>query len=64
MSLRHGCPADRGAADRYYRRPCDPHWWPEGSYKGQRVEKHQMTAQQVKEYTDAWLQEEDRKDWG
>lgn len=60
----HGSPADRGGADRYYGRPYDPHWYPEGTYKGQRVEEHQMTARQVKEYTDAWLQEEDRKDWG
>lgn len=61
---KHGSPADRGGADRYYGRPCQPHWYPAGTYKGQRIPEQEMTAQQVEEYTNAWKQEEDRKDWG
>ena len=33
----HGSPSDRGGADAYYGRPYDPHYWPEGTYKGTRV---------------------------
>ena len=32
----HGSPQDRGSADRYYHRPFDPHWWPQGTGKGTR----------------------------
>jgi hypothetical protein len=33
----HGSLYDRGAADSYYSRPRDPHYYPEGSYRGPRV---------------------------
>lgn len=33
----HGNPFDRGSADSYYGRPRDPHYYPEGTYKGERV---------------------------
>lgn len=33
----HGSLFDRGSADSYYGRPRDPHWYPEGSYDGQRI---------------------------
>ncbi len=33
----HGSPKDRGSADAYYSRPYNPHYWPEGSYKGDRI---------------------------
>ena len=59
----HGSPADRGSADRYYGRPCRPHYYPDGTYKGQRIELPFMTQQQVEEYTDAWEKEEGRKDY-
>ena len=35
---KHGSPTDRGSADRYYGRPYDPHWYPEGTGNGKRVE--------------------------
>jgi hypothetical protein len=34
----HGSPFDRGSADSWYSRPQQPHWYPEGSYRGDRVE--------------------------
>ena len=34
----HGSPFDRGSADSHYGRPQDPHWYPEGSYRGDRIE--------------------------
>ena len=61
---RHGGPLDRGSADRYYGRPFDPHYWPEGTYKGTRVEEADMTVDQIEEYTYGYNNENDRKDWG
>ena len=46
----NGSPYDRGGADSYYRRPYDPHYWPQGTYKGQRIELEDMTPQQITEY--------------
>lgn len=61
---KHGSPQDRGSADAYYGRPFDPHWWPEGTGRGKRVEKEDMTIQQVLQYTYGYENEDDRKDWG
>ena len=60
---RHGGPLDRGSADRYYGRPFDPHYWPEGTYKGTRVEEADMTVDQIEEYTYGYNNENDRKEW-
>ena len=61
---RHGGPLDRGSADRYYGRPFDPHYWPEGTYKGTRIEEDDMTVDQIEEYMYGYNNETDRKDWG
>ena len=61
---RHGGPLDRGSADRYYGRPFDPHYWPEGTYIGNRIEEDDMTVDQIEEYTYGYNNEKDRKDWG
>ena len=58
----HGSPMDRGSADRYYGRPYEPHYYPQGTYKGVRVTK--LTRQQISDYKYGWDNEEDRKDWG
>ena len=60
---KHGGPLDRGSADRYYGRPFDPHHWPEGTYKGIRVEEADMTVDQIEEYTYGYNNENDRKEW-
>jgi hypothetical protein len=60
----HGSPQDRGSADAYYGRPFDPHWWPEGTGIGKRVEKEDMTIAQIFQYTYGYETETDRKDWG
>ena len=60
----HGSPQDRGSADRYYQRPFDPHWWPDGTGKGIRVDKEEMSESQIEEYQFGWDNEEDRKDYG
>ena len=62
----HGNPFDRGSADSYYSRPRDPHWYPEGSYKGTRVEAEQMTDAQLESYHAGYDYNEqfgDKKSW-
>ncbi len=59
----HGSPADRGSADAYYGRPEDPHYWPQGTYNGTRVEAKDMTALQIQEYLNGYYNETDRKSW-
>ena len=46
----HGGPYDRGSADSYYGRGRDPHYYPLGTYNGDRVEAYDMTAKQIAEY--------------
>jgi len=60
---KHGSPQDRGSADRYYGRQYDPHWWPEGTGKGIRVEAVDMTTEELQEYRYGFDTEEDRKHW-
>ena len=61
---KHGSPQDRGSADRYYGRPANPHWWPEGTGKGVRIEMADMTPEQIAEYDYGYDNELDQKDWG
>jgi len=60
----HGSLWDRGSADSYYGRPRDPHYYPDGSYNGERITD--LTPEQVKEYLDAYEWNEkhgDKKSW-
>lgn len=62
---RHGALYDRGSADSYYGRPRNPHWYPEGTYKGDRVED--LTPAERAEYLAGYDYNErfgDKKDWG
>ena len=59
----HGSPYDRGSADAYYGRQKDPHWYPAGSYNGQRVSCLDMTAAQIEAYLAGYDNEADRKGW-
>ena len=44
----HGYPFDRGSADSYYGRPRDPHYYPEGTYKGDKVTN--LTEAEIEAY--------------
>jgi hypothetical protein len=46
----HGQPYDRGAADAWYDRNPEPHYYPKGSHNGERVKEEQMTADQIDAY--------------
>jgi hypothetical protein len=62
----HGSPFDRGSADSWYSRPQQPHWYPEGSYNGDRVEAKDMSLQQMREYFRGYEYNEqfgDKKSW-
>lgn len=62
----HGNPFDRGSADSYYGRPEDPHWYPEGSYKGTRVESQDMSMAELRAYYAGYEYNElsgDKKNW-
>lgn len=63
----HGGAFDRGSADSWYHRPREPHMWPEGTYKGEKVTQDQMTPQEVQAYLAGYQWNEqfgDKKDWG
>lgn len=63
-SREHGSPCDRGSADAYYHRPKNPHYWPEGTYNGTKVEAKDMTPEEIEAYNYGYDNETDRKDWG
>mgnify|MGYP001563137367 FL=1 len=62
----HGYPYDRGGADSYYGREFDPHYWPEGTGVGVRVEMKDMTPLDITAYTKGYNDNEDAgmfKEW-
>ena len=61
----HGSCFDRGAADSYYHRSRDPHYWPEGTGHGTKVTD--LTPEQIEAYHAGYDYNEqygDKKDWG
>ena len=66
-NTKHGGPYDRGAADSYYARPRDPHYWPAGTHKGYRIDERAMTRFDIESYNAGYDWNEmhgDKKDWG
>ena len=62
----HGAPFDRGSADSWYGRGEMPHWYPEGTYNGQRVTREQMTAEEIEAYLAGYEHNEKfggKKEW-
>ena len=59
----HGSPYDRGSADSFYGRQANPHYMIDGA----RIEKADMTAEQIAEYEagyeDNEKQTDSRKDY-
>ena len=61
---RHGSLFDRGSADSYYGRIPNPHWYPEGTYKGAEITN--LTQAEVEEYLAGYEWNElhgDKKSW-
>ena len=55
---RHGGPYERGAADSWYMRPADPHYFMGGTYTSQRVGKADMTAEEIEAYHAGYAENE------
>ena len=64
---RHGGAFDRGAADSYYHRGREPHYYVGPTKMSQRVDEGQMTAEEIEAYHAGYDYNEqygDKKDWG
>jgi len=48
---RHGSPYDRGAADSYYGRGFEPHYFTGATYSTEKVELADMTPEEIAAYT-------------
>ena len=62
----HGSPFDRGSADSWYSRAPDPHWYPEGSYRGERINQSDMTPAEIQAYIAGYRHNEEyggKKEW-
>lgn len=61
-----GGPYDRGKADSYYGRSCEPHYWPDGFQNGKCVKEENMSRAEVLAYFVGWDDNEaagNFKDW-
>lgn len=55
---RNGGLYDRGNADSYYSRKPSPHWWPEGTGFGKKVEK--LNQKEIDEYMNGYIDNEEK----
>lgn len=63
---RHGGPFDRGAADSYYSRGYNPHFYQGATYSSPKIERDCMTNEDIQAYTAGYCYNErfgDKKDW-
>jgi hypothetical protein len=63
---RHGGPYDRGSADSYYRRGFNPHYFVGATYSSEKVEREQMTPEEIEAYSAGYEYNEELgnfKDW-
>jgi hypothetical protein len=47
---RHGGAYDRGSADAYYGRECEPHYYIGDTYQSPKIEKADMTEEEIAAY--------------
>jgi hypothetical protein len=62
----HGMAYDRGMADSWYDRAIDPHYWTDGSYGGEKIEREHMTGEEIEAYMAGYMINEDeggKKEW-
>jgi hypothetical protein len=59
---RHGGPYDRGAADSYYGRGFNPHYYKGATYSSEKVELADMNAEDIVAYTAGYNDNEDAGD--
>ena len=58
----HGSPFDRGGADFWYHRQPEPHYWPEGTYRGVKVTEDSMSDVEIAAYLAGYAEAEDQGD--
>jgi hypothetical protein len=66
IDQRHGGPYDRGAADSYYRRGYNPHYYKGATKMSPRVELKDMTPDEIVAYTCGYRDNEEsgnHKEW-
>ena len=63
---RHGGPFDRGAADSYYHRPRDPHWFTGATYQTAKLVAKPGTPEWFAYHAGYDFNEQygDKKEWG
>lgn len=61
--IRHGGPWDRGSADSYYRRGANPHFYVGGTGTSDRINKSEMTEEQIEEYYAGYAYNEAQGDY-
>ena len=62
----HGSAFDRGSADSYYGRGAKPHWYPQGTGRGEAITEERMTAEEIEAYYAGYDYNEqygDKKNW-
>jgi hypothetical protein len=59
---RNGSLYDRGNSDSYYGRAREPHWYPNGTYNGEKVTE--LTKKEIEEYNKGYDENTDYKDYG
>jgi hypothetical protein len=62
-NMEHGSPYDRGSADAWYSRKKDPHWYPQGTGRGERISCLDMTPLQLEAYNAGYDNEDGRKEY-
>jgi hypothetical protein len=58
---RHGGLFDRGSADAYYRRASSPHWYPQGTGRGECIVN--LTSDEIAEYRKGFEEQEASEDF-
>lgn len=66
VSKRHGSPYDRGSADAWYDRGCNPHYYVGATMQSPKVTEADMTTQEILEYELGYyegMDSLDHKEW-
>lgn len=66
FNTRHGGAFDRGSADSYYSRPCEPHMYEGATLNSRLIRINEMTDEDVADYNAGYQWNEDcgdKKSW-
>jgi hypothetical protein len=63
LKKRHGGPWDRGSADKYYGRNPNPHFYIDATHQSPRVEKAEMTPEEIAAYMEGYNYQVETKEY-